>query len=64
MNLSVYDLQGRLVKNIFSGELEAGNHSVDWDGTNNFGAKVTSNVYFYKMKVNDYEVLKKMILVK
>jgi len=62
--LAVYDVSGRLVKVLSSGQIASGSHTVHWDGTNNLGASVASAVYFYKLKAGDREIVKKMVLLR
>ncbi len=62
--LMVYDLTGSLVKNLFSDTPEAGYHSVIWDGTDESGNDAASGVYFYRLKTNGEEQIKRMTLLK
>jgi flagellar hook assembly protein FlgD len=63
--LEIYDLTGRLVRTLLSGEVAAGNHSVLWDGRNERGTSVGSGVYFYRLKLGtDFVSSKKMILMR
>lgn len=61
-NTSVYlfDITGKLIfrRTFVAGEDggKAGKNMVPWDGTNNFGEKVTNGVYFYKI-VSDNSIL-------
>lgn len=59
VNLSIYNVNGRLVQVIFDGELNAGNYSRIWSGAN-----ATSGVYFYQLQTNDFVTTGKMVLVK
>jgi flagellar hook assembly protein FlgD len=43
---------------------EAGSQNVQWDGTNDVGAKVSSGIYIYRLEANDFVQAKKMILMK
>ena len=44
---------------------QAGNFNATWDGTNQFGAKVTSGTYFYQLRTdNGFIKTEKMILLK
>jgi flagellar hook assembly protein FlgD len=43
---------------------DTGTYSVDWDGTDNFGNKVTSGIYFARMSVGQMQKTIKMNLVK
>jgi hypothetical protein len=64
VTLAVFDIIGRLVKVIFTGTQNEGEYSQSWDGIDNNGLKVSSGVYFYKMKTDSYMYAKKMMLLK
>lgn len=64
VGLSIYDLRGRYVRDLFHGKLASGNHSVTWDGRNSDGIPVSSGVYFYSLKVGDRTLSRKMVLIK
>ncbi|RKZ08847.1 hypothetical protein DRQ05_00760 [bacterium] len=64
VSLKVYNVAGRLVKTLADGVFNAGSHSVDWDGTNNSGARVASGIYFYKMETRGFKRTKKMVLLR
>ncbi len=61
--VSVIDLQGRVLKNLSSGLIEAGFHRLSWDGTNNAGAEVPPGVYFIQIRkeeqIETWKVVKK-----
>jgi hypothetical protein len=62
--LSIYDLQGRLVKVLKNEHMAAAVHSVRWDGTNSRGARVASGSYYLRMQAEDYDAVHKMMLLK
>ncbi len=62
--LSIYNLRGQLVRTLFAGDVQAGNHQFMWDGTNDFGAHVASGVYLYTLKFDDFVSARKLVLVK
>ncbi len=64
VKLSIYDIQGRLVKRILNKNLQAGNYLYKWDGSNNNGVKVSSGVYITDLKVGDQIKTLKIILLK
>ena len=64
VNLAIYDLRGELVKILFRGQQDLGNHMFDWDGTNKLGEYMSSGFYFYTLRVGDQVETRKMILVK
>ncbi|MEN8006747.1 MAG: choice-of-anchor D domain-containing protein, partial [Candidatus Krumholzibacteriota bacterium] len=62
--LRIYDLRGRLVKDLVSGHMDAGRHSVVWMGRDNGGRQVASGVYYYKIDSGTFSEVKRMTLVK
>lgn len=62
--LDIYNIYGQLVKTLIGGNKEAGSHSVIWNATNNNGNKVSSGIYFYRLKANDFIQTKKLLLLK
>ncbi len=64
VTLKIYDLLGREVKTLVSTEQNGGLHRVQWNGLNNYGSKVASGIYLYRIEAGDFNVTKKMILLK
>ena len=64
VSLSVFDLNGRLVKNLMSGNLGAGTYNIDWNGKNAKGLSVAGGVYFYSITSGESSIIKKMSLIK
>jgi hypothetical protein len=64
VQIDIYDLGGRKLKTIHSGEMEAGSHSLLWDGRNESGDLVGSGIYFYRLKAESGVIVKKMTLLK
>jgi hypothetical protein len=62
--LSLYDVQGRLVKRLFSQKFPAGNFATRWDGTSGNGITVATGVYFYHLVVGNQQQVGKMSFVK
>ena len=68
--LKIYNLQGQLVKTLADGKIEAGTHERIWDLSDNLGRKVSSGVYFYRLKVtgldesSPYNETRKMLLLR
>ncbi|MBL8016649.1 MAG: T9SS type A sorting domain-containing protein, partial [Ignavibacteria bacterium] len=59
VKLIVYDVIGKEVMRLLDKEVEAGIHTVHFDGIN-----LPSGVYFYRLQAGDFSETKKMILVK
>ncbi len=64
VNLSVYNIRGQKVKTLVSGMTEPGEHRIEWDGADSTGKSTSSGVYFYRLKTDGYDSVKKMILIK
>ena len=63
--LEIYDLTGRHVRTLLSGDVAAGNHSVQWDGRDERGSSVGSGVYFYRLRLgSNFESARKMVLMR
>lgn len=63
-NVSVYNVKGQLVKTLVDGYVNAGDHSVVWNGLDNNNSPVSSGVYFYKLSTPSTSEIKKMVLMK
>ena len=64
VSLNVYDLSGRLVKNLLSGNLNSGAYSIEWNGKNTNGISAAAGVYFYSISSGKSTLIKKMSLIK
>jgi hypothetical protein len=64
VSISVYDVKGRLVNTLYSGQLGAGPHSVEWDGTSAEGTRVSSGVYLYVLQTSTETIARRMVLLK
>ena len=62
--ISVYDIQGRIVRTILSSYQEAGYNSVLWDATNDIGESVSAGMYLYLIQSNEFKQTRKMLLLK
>jgi len=64
VSLNIYNILGREINSLLSEELPAGDHRIAWDGTDSRGRQVSSGIYFYRLKTEDFDESKKMILLK
>lgn len=48
VSLRIYDVAGRVRRNVFSGVVEPGYHPLSWDGRDDRGVKVPSGIYFLR----------------
>jgi len=64
IDLCIYNLKGQLVKKLFSGSLDKGNHSYVWDGNDDAGRSASSGVYLYRLNSGTTTQQRKMVLMK
>jgi len=64
VNISVYNIKGQRVRTLANDVYGAGRHSVVWAGDDFAGLSVGSGVYFYRMRVEGYTSVRKMLLLK
>lgn len=64
VTLDIYDVNGRRVTRLLNGKLNAGWHTVTWNGTDARGRRVKSGVYFYRLTAGKYRKTVKMLLVR
>jgi hypothetical protein len=63
-NISVYDVLGRRVATLASGNHPAGRHSISWDGRDENGGTVASGIYFVEMRTPRFSTTRKLALVR
>ena len=54
--LTIHDVAGRLVAEVFRGPLPAGRHSRVWDAKGRFGRRAGAGVYFAQLRTRDGRV--------
>jgi hypothetical protein len=64
VDLTIYDIQGRRVKQLVHQPMAGGTYSVRWDGTNERGLTASSGVYFYHLSAGGQKKAGKMSFVK
>jgi len=64
VSINIYNMKGQLVKTLVNENLDAAYHNVVWNGKDNRNKTISSGIYFYKMRTNNYTATKKMILMK
>lgn len=62
ISISLYDLNGRLVRQLADGELNSGNHQITWKGENDLGAKCSPGIYLCKIEGERTSSITKVIL--
>lgn len=65
VDLAVYDIQGRLIRNLVSGVRGAGQHEAPWDGRDANGRAAASGLYLYSLSTDQgFTQTRKLLLLK
>ncbi|MCI0553752.1 MAG: T9SS type A sorting domain-containing protein [Anaerolineae bacterium] len=64
VQLTIYNLHGQEVRTLINSQMNAGFHSMNWDGKDERGQVVPSGVYLYKLRVNGFAQTRKMTFMK
>lgn len=62
--LRIYDASGKLVQTLMDEERNAGQHRVQWHGTDAHGQAVRSGIYFYRLETPSGQVTQSMVLLR
>ncbi|GJM28772.1 MAG: hypothetical protein DHS20C17_14070 [Cyclobacteriaceae bacterium] len=62
--LSVYDLMGRKIKNLWDEKYRPGFYQVEWDGTYSSGLRVPGGTYLLKLDINGQESIYRRVIKK
>ena len=63
VTIEVHNVAGQLIKTLISGNYEAGEYTVKWNGADNSGRPVKQGVYYYTLKAGNFVDSKKLIIV-
>jgi hypothetical protein len=63
-DLSIFDVNGRLVRRLMDGFVTAGPHAVTWDGVDDAGHRLAPGVYTYRLRLGGFSGAKHMVLLR
>ncbi|HIA79712.1 MAG TPA: T9SS type A sorting domain-containing protein [Candidatus Marinimicrobia bacterium] len=64
VNITIYDMMGRVVKSLINSQQTAGYRSTQWNATNDAGSPVSAGIYLYTIQAGDFRQTRKMVLLK
>jgi|GEM_PF-2927218 len=64
VTIVIYDALGRQMKNLVSGQQDAGTMFALWDGTDDSGRSVSAGVYLYQIRAGEYKQTRKLLLLR
>ncbi|MGD9899323.1 MAG: T9SS type A sorting domain-containing protein [Calditrichaceae bacterium] len=59
VRIDIFDVTGKKIKTLFDGNKEAGYHEIQFAADN-----IASGIYFYRIQANNFQEMKRMILMK
>ena len=62
--LGIYDPNGRRIRALWNGEIDAGRHRLEWDGRGDDGHPVASGVYFCRFRGGGISESRKIVLTR
>jgi hypothetical protein len=63
VKVSVYDINGRLIKVLENDVKEHGSYTLQWDGCDDFGRTIASGTYIIHLETSDYQYIKKAVVL-
>jgi len=64
VELSIYSIDGRLIRTLASDQEPAGDHSVTWNGTDDVGREVPSGIYIYRLVAGEHSETRSLVLIR
>lgn len=64
VSLGIYNATGRLVRTLVNSQQKANTYIIGWDGKDDSGRKISSGMYFCKLKAGEFKSVKKIVLIK
>jgi len=64
VEIDIFDVAGRRVRTLVSGDRPAGTHEATWDGRSDRGEAAASGVYFYRLVAGGVRETRRMVLVR
>jgi hypothetical protein len=62
--LAAYDVNGRLVRTLWNGEMDAGVRTVTWDGCTDHGARAPGGVYFLRFESRNQRAVRRLAILR
>jgi thermitase len=64
VNLTIYNALGQVVTVLTNISKEPGYYTISWDGRDSKNRRVSEGIYFIKMKTDDFEATRKILLLR
>ncbi len=64
INISVYNASGQRIRTLANGFYQRGSYRVVWNSCDDSGMKVPTGTYYYRMKTDEFDESRKLVLIK
>lgn len=64
VDLGLYDVSGRRIRQLYIGDLRAGNFRIPWDLRSDAGQSVPAGVYFVRLASRDFRGSRRMVVIR
>lgn len=64
IRLTIYNLNGQVVKTLYNGRQKVGTHRITWNGEDDRGKQLASGIYFCRLESGNRILIQKLILMK
>jgi hypothetical protein len=64
VSVKIYNIKGQLVRSLFDEYTNAGTHTIQWHGDNDYGRPIGSGIYFIKVSDQINSVIRKAVMLK
>jgi len=64
VSIKIFNIKGELVRTLIQEQMNAGSHTVQWDGKDHSGQNLSSGIYFYRLSAISFNATKKLLLIK
>jgi hypothetical protein len=64
VEVTVYNVRGRMIRKLVDGKMESGTYQAHWDGRDCRGESVPSGIYLYRIRAGDFRDIRKMVMAR
>jgi hypothetical protein len=64
VKLAVYNVLGQKVRTLIEAKQQAGSHTVQWNGLDDYGRQMATGMYIYRIEAGRFIAVRKMVLMK
>ena len=64
VSVKIFNINGQLIRSYEPGVQSSGSHSIQWNGLDEAGQRVTSGTYLYHVTIGDESITNRMLLLK